>query len=91
MIYEIKSHKLEKTIPEMESHGGQGSGEVEYKCKQFLDVAFDPKQKCNRLITLCGEPDWFLLLWRWDEQKVMAKVDLCLQDPTREGVWELSW
>ena len=84
MIYEIMAHKLRKVIPEVDQ-------EVDYKCKEFLDVAFDPKSERNRLMTLCGEPDWCLLLWRWDDFKVMARVDLSLFDPSLEGHFQLSF
>ena len=43
--------------------------EADFKCKEFLDVAFDPKHERNRLITLCGDPDWCIILWRWDDYK----------------------
>lgn len=91
MIYEIPAHKLRKRIPEYESHGGSAVTELDYKCKQFLSAAFDPKLEAHRLITLCGKDDWCILLWRWDLQKVLSKVNLNLLDPNREGDFQLSF
>jgi hypothetical protein len=84
MIYEITAHKQRKILPEADQ-------EAEFKCKEFLDVAFDPKSERNRLITLCGDPDWCLILWRWDDYKILARINLNIEDPTLEGTFQLSF
>jgi len=50
-------------------------------------VAFDPKSERNRLITLCGDPDWCLILWRWDDFKILARISLNIVNPEAEGTF----
>jgi len=84
MIYEISAHKQRKILPEPDA-------EIDFKCKEFLDVAFDPKSERNRLITLCGDPDWCLILWRWDDFKVLARINLDVVNPEAVGTWQMSF
>jgi WD40 repeat protein len=41
-----------------------------------LSVCFSPKAENKNIITLCGQPDWMLLFWDWDKEKVMAKINI---------------
>jgi hypothetical protein len=49
-------YKRQKVIPEAEQ-------EVSYSAKEFISVAFCPKDDKRHMVTLCGEPDWCILLW----------------------------
>ena len=53
-------------------------------------MAFDPKSPKNRLVTLCGEPDWCLLLWRWDEFKILATEKINISQPPPDSVFQIS-
>jgi len=78
------ARKKKKQFPEPEDES------VDFKTKEFLDVAFDPKQEKSRIITLCGEPDWFILLWKYDDFKIQAKIDLFLKDPVPGLSFQIS-
>lgn len=80
MVYEITAHKQRKILPEADQ-------EADFKCKEFLDVAFNPKNERYQLLTLCGDPDWCILLWRWDDSKILSRVNLNIEDPTLEGTF----
>ena len=45
---------------------------------EFLSVAFNPKFENKGIITLCGYPDWMLLLWDWDKITVTTKINIGL-------------
>ena len=60
---------------------GEGEIELDYKAKEFLGVAFCPKDEKRYLVTLCGEPDFSVLLWQHDMLKLLAKINLNIADP----------
>jgi len=57
---------------------------------EFLSVAFNPKHENKGLVTLCGQPDWFVLLWDWDKIQVTAKVNIDLQGIPPQIVSEIE-
>lgn len=73
-IYNLQGKKRLKLIPEE----GQ---EVNFKCKEFLGVAFCPKDEKRYMVTLNGEPDYCVILWQHDIFKMLAKIDLNIVDP----------
>lgn len=44
--------------------------------QEYISLSFAPKQERKFLISLGGHPDWTLVYWQWDKQKVLysAKV-----------------
>jgi len=77
-IYDIGVRKLKKIIPDQDQ-------EVDYKTKEFLSVCFSPKNDKQNLFTFCGDPDWTILLWRWDELKILNKISLNYVDTGLAG------
>jgi hypothetical protein len=73
-VYSFNEAKKVKELPPnpYEDYG--------YSCKEFLSACFSSKQETQHLITLCGEPDWCLLLWNWDNGKVLTKVNVGAPD-----------
>ena len=71
-IFDIHSQKKKKTLPD------QDVACNDYESKEFLSCAFSTKKELegNILITLTGEPDWMLMLWDWEKQKVLSKVNI---------------
>lgn len=33
------------------------------------------------MVTLCGQPDWQVILWDWEKQRLMCKVSIGLSGP----------
>lgn len=74
-IYEIISSKHIKTLPE-------GDNERKtYKSREFVCSAFS-HIKQDLIITLCGEPDWQIILWDWNMQKVIRTIAVGLSIPS---------
>jgi len=69
-MYDINSRKKKGQIPDTKIESSN------YQCKTFLSAQFDPKSERNKILTLHSEPDWCITLWRWDEVKVILKIDL---------------
>jgi hypothetical protein len=82
-IYNLQSRKRQKQIPELEQ-------EVDYKCKEFLGVAFCPKEEKRHMVTLCGDPDWCVMLWQHDLFKMLAKIPLGIVDPPAGNTFQIS-
>ena len=55
--------------------------EYDLKAKEFLGVAFCPNDEKRHIVTLCGEPDWCVLLWQHDVFKMLARINLSISDP----------
>lgn len=43
------------------------------KSTEFISLSF-PKQNDKWIATLGGDPDYYLVLWQWDRQKVLAAI-----------------
>jgi hypothetical protein len=43
------------------------------------------------MVTLCGDPDWCVLLWQHDMFKVLARIDIEVQDPTIGSTFQMSY
>jgi len=45
-----------------------------------LAVAFHstPRFENKNLITLTGDPDWMLLFWDWEKEKILNKINIGL-------------
>ena len=43
------------------------------------------------MVTLCGDPDWCVLLWQHDMFKVLARIDIGVQDPTIGSTFQMSY
>ena len=68
-IHDFKSPKV-KILPENEY------AHEHYTSKEFLSCAFSPKNTKQNLMTLCGDPDWCILFWQWDQFKVLSKLKI---------------
>jgi len=77
------SKKTNRQIPD-------NNQEVDFKCKEFLGVAFCPKDEKRYIITLCGEPDWCVILWQHDVFKQLARYDLGVVDPPLGNTFQIS-
>ena len=77
-IYEVVSKKKRKTLPEPEMEN------LSFNCKEFLSCAFTPETEKQHLITLSGEDDWCIIIWQWDQLKMLARMDLNLVNPPTE-------
>ena len=43
------------------------------------------------MVTLCGDPDWCVLLWQHDMFKILARIDIGVQDPTIGSTFQMSY
>ena len=77
-IWEIQGKRKKKTLPEPEMEN------LPIQCKEFLSCAFSPTLEKQHLVTLSGEDDWCVILWQWDQLKMLAKVDLNIVEPNLE-------
>ena len=68
--------RKKRTIPEPDSDVDMG-----ITSREFLCAAFSPKNEKEHLITLSGEPDWEIILWKWDTFKLLARVPLHVTAP----------
>ena len=52
----------------------------DYESKEFLAACFHstPKFENKNLITLTGAPDWMLLFWDWEKEKITNKINIGL-------------
>ena len=64
---------------------------MSYTSKEFVSVAFCPKDDKRHMVTLCGEPDWCVLLWQHDMFKILARIDLGFNDPTIGHTFQMSY
>lgn len=53
----------------------------DYSAREFVSCCFSPKNEKQHLITLTGEPDWLLLFWQWDKNKILGKINIGLTGP----------
>lgn len=44
-------------------------------------MCFSPKNEKHHLLTLTGEPDWSLILWKWDSSKIQAMINISFTTP----------
>jgi len=42
------------------------------------------------MVTLCGDPDWCVLLWQHDIFKMLARIDLGIVDPPSGNTFQIS-
>lgn len=54
-VFNLDNKKKQKIIPD-------DNFELDFKSKEFLSVAFCPKDPTRYMVALCGEPDWCVLL-----------------------------
>ncbi len=59
-VYEIQHQKVRRSLLK-----GDQEGTSFYESKEFVSVCFSKNEK-HHLLTLTGEPDWALILWKWD-------------------------
>ena len=64
-VYEIQHQKVRRSLLK----GDQESTGL-YQSKEFVSVCFSPKNEKHHLLTLSGEPDFALILWKWDSSKI---------------------
>ena len=43
------------------------------------------------LITLSGEGDWCVILWQWEQMKMLAKVDFMVIEPLDSRIFQTSY
>ena len=61
------------------------------QCKEFLNCAFSPVNEHAHLITLSGEGDWCVILWQWEQMKMLAKVDFMVIEPLDSRIFQTSY
>jgi len=64
----------------------QEQEDVGFTAREFLSAAFSPKNDRQHLITLCGEPDYCLILWQWDQFKILARINLNVPEPCNPNI-----
>ena len=42
------------------------------------------------MVTLCGEPDWCVLLWQHDVFKMLARINLYISEPPAGNSFQIS-
>jgi hypothetical protein len=52
-----------------------------YQSKEFISVQFSPKNEKHHLLTLTGEPDYQLILWKWDSSRIQAMISIGFTTP----------
>lgn len=73
-IYDIHSQKRKKQLPDPDVDCD------DYKAKEFLSCAFAPKQESQFIITLTAEPEWEVMLWNWDQLKILSRINIGIQN-----------
>lgn len=74
-ISDIVHGKKRKTLPELDQET------LGIECKEFISCAFSPTFEKAHLVTLSGEGDWCVILWQWEQMKMLAKFDLGIAEP----------
>lgn len=75
-IYEIQHQKVRRSLLK-----GDTESTAQYQSKEFVAVTFSPKNEKHHLLTLTGEPDWAVILWKWDSSKIQAMMSLKFTTP----------
>lgn len=83
-IINLQHCRRQKVIPEAEQ-------EVDYRAREFLGVAFCPKDEKRHMVTLCGEPDYCVLLWQHDVFKMLARINLNIPEPPIGNSFNISY
>lgn len=48
----------------------------ECQSNEFISVSFATNLENKYLCTMSGAPDWILIYWQWDKQRVLATVSV---------------
>ena len=75
-VYEIQHQKVRRSLLK----GDQESTQF-YQSKEFISVQFSPKNEKHHLLTLTGEPDYQLILWKWDSSRIQAMISIGFTTP----------
>ena len=51
-----------------------------FQSSEFVASAFSPTND-KLVVTLTGQPDWKLILWNWERQKLISVTDIGQQGP----------
>jgi len=54
-------------------------------------VSFSSKNEKHHLLTLTGEPDWQLILWKWDASKIQAMTSIGFSNPQGFPTFQVSF
>jgi hypothetical protein len=73
-IYEVISSKRRQTLPDAPDQANR------FKSQEFLCAAFAPRKE-EFIVTLCGAPDWQIMLWDWEKCRLMSQIALGLNIP----------
>jgi hypothetical protein len=76
-VYEIQHQKVRRSLLK----GDQESTQL-YNSKEFLAVSFANKNEKHHLLTLTGEPDYSVILWKWDSSRIQAMLNIGFQTPS---------
>ena len=55
--------------------------------QEYISMSFAPKQEKKYLISLGGHPDWTLVFWQWDRQRVLHSAKVSSGSP----VYQISF
>ena len=73
-IFEIISSRTKQVFPDGIDQQNQ------FKSNEFICSAFSEK-KTEVIVTLCGEPDWLIMLWNHETQRFIKSVPVGLNIP----------
>jgi len=65
------SLRKKRTIPDPEAETNHN-----INTREFLGATFSPINEKEHLITLSGDPDWEIILWKWDTFKLLGRISL---------------
>jgi hypothetical protein len=85
-IYEIQHQKVRRSLLK-----GDQEGTAFYQSKEFLSVSFSAKNEKHHLLTLTGEPDYQLILWKWDQSKIQAQISIGFSNPQATPSFQCSF
>ena len=73
-IYEIISSKKRQHLPDAPDQSNR------FKSQEFVCSAFSTRKE-EILVTLCGAPDWQILLWDWEKCRLLGTCSVGLNVP----------
>jgi hypothetical protein len=85
-VYEIQHQKVRRSLLK-----GDQEATAFYQSKEFLAVSFSAKNEKHHLLTLTGEPDYQLILWKWDASKIQAMTSIGFSNPQGIPTFQVSF
>lgn len=85
-IYEIISSKKRQHLPDAPDQSNR------FKSQEFVCSAFSTRKE-EILVTLCGAPDWQILLWDWEKCRLLGTCSVGLNVPQslKNRIFQISF